>query len=111
MQRRNGWKQKNLSANFMSGMSGDLKQQDRSSVDACSTIVPVAVQGVYSAGADRLLYTLEAGEVGGIFNLERFVPINISGTSPPEYPQKTQEKRLFYSADFKVDRVDFHPDD
>ena len=54
---------------------------------------------------------LEAGEVGGIFNLERFVPINISGTSPPEYPQKTQEKRLFYSADFKVDRVDFHPDD
>ena len=109
MQRRNGWKQKNLSA-FMPGMSGDLQQQDRSRVDACSTIVPVAVQGVCPTGADRLLYTLEAGEVGGIFTLERFVPINISGTSPPEYPQKTKEKRLFHSADFKVDRVDFHPD-
>jgi hypothetical protein len=87
-QRRNGWKQKNASANFMpGGMSGDISQ-DRSSI-------PVMVQGVCATSADRLLYTLEAGEVGGIFSLDR---------------QATREKRLFHSADFKVDRVDFHPE-
>jgi hypothetical protein len=87
-QRRNGWKQKNAIANFMpGGMSGDISQ-DRSSI-------PVMVQGVCATSADRLLYTLEAGEVGGIFSLDR---------------QATREKRLFHSADFKVDRVDFHPE-
>jgi hypothetical protein len=97
MQRRNGWKQKNMAANFMpAGMSGDAQSQDRSNV-------PIAVQGVCPTSADRLLYTLEAGEVGGIFTLERFaLPVNDR--------QKTKEKRLFHSADFKVDRVDFHPE-
>ncbi len=110
IQRRNGWKQKNLSASFMpNGLSADVQQQDRARVEAATGIVPVAVQGVCPTGADRLLYTLEAGEVGGIFTLERFVPVNISGADPVEH-QKTKEKRLFHSAEFKVDRVDFHPD-
>jgi hypothetical protein len=104
LQRRNGWKQKNLMANFMpGGMSGDLKQ-DRS-------LIPVAVQGVCPTSADRLLYTLEAGEIGGIFTLERFaVAVNVGEAAPLENRLKTREKRLFHSADFKVDRVDFHPD-
>lgn len=88
MQRRNGWKQKNVMANFMpGGMSGDISKPD--------SIVPVTVQGVCPTSADRLLYTLEAGEIGGIFTLDC---------------QATNEKRLFHSADFKVDRVDFHPE-
>jgi hypothetical protein len=89
-QRRNGWKQKNAIANMLpGGMSGDLSSSlDRSTI-------PVMVQGVCATGADRLLYTLEAGEVGGIFTLDR---------------QATREKRLFHSADFKVNRVDFHPE-
>jgi hypothetical protein len=107
LQRRNGWKQKNPMANLMAGGgAGDLHQPDRS-------IIPVAVQGVCPTSADRLLYTLEAGEIGGIFTLERFttVGINLGGgiTSAAQQPQ-TREKRLFHSADFKVDRVDFHPD-
>jgi hypothetical protein len=105
MQRRNGWKQKNLATNFMPvGMSTDPKQE-RSSV-------PVAVQGVCPTSADRLLYTLAAGEVGGIFALERLgVSIDTIGQDPvPAHPQKTREKRLFHSADFKVDRVDFNPE-
>jgi hypothetical protein len=105
MQRRNGWKQKNVAANFMPpGMSGDLQQQDRSNV-------PVAVQGVCPTSADRLLYTLEAGEVGGIFSLDRLgVSIDVGGAAPLENHPKTREKRLFHSADFKIDRVDFHPE-
>ncbi|WP_310426654.1 hypothetical protein [Chamaesiphon sp. VAR_48_metabat_135_sub] len=112
MQRRNNWKQKSLTANFMSGgMSGDV-QQDRS-------IVPVAVQGVCPTSADRLIYTLEAGEIGGIFTLERFAAphrvgaienLSLNATSTLEYRQQTREKRLFHSANFKVDRIDFHPD-
>jgi hypothetical protein len=109
MQRRNNWKQKSLTANFMSaGISGDV-QPDRS-------IVPVAVQGVCPTSADRLLYTLEAGEIGGIFTLERFTaPQSVgvgdklsSGKASPR--EQTREKRLFHSAEFKVDRIDFHPD-
>jgi hypothetical protein len=104
IQRRNGWKQKNIAANFMpAGMSGGLKP-DRSSV-------PVAVQGVCPTGADRLLYTLEAGEVGGIFTLERFVtPVTVGEAKVPAPRQQTKEKRLFHSADFKIDRVDFNPE-
>ena len=79
-QRRNSWKQK------QGGVSGDISQQDRQGI-------PVMVQGVCSTSADRLLYTLEAGEIGGIFTLDR---------------EATREKRLFHSSDFKVDRVDFH---
>jgi hypothetical protein len=103
-QQRHGWKQKNPMANFMpSGSSGDLKQ-DRSHVS-------VAVQGVCPTSADRLLYSLEAGEIGGIFTLERFTPAaSVAGVANPEPRPKTLEKRLFHSADFKVDRVHFHPD-
>jgi hypothetical protein len=87
-QRRDGWKQKNVMANFMpGGVSGDISQTE--------SIVPVTVQGVCPTSGDRLLYTLEAGEIGGIFTLDH---------------QATKEKRLFHSADFKVDRVDFHPE-
>lgn len=101
-QRRNGWKQKNAMPNFMpAGISGDI-QMDRSNVQ-------VAVQGVCSTSADRLLYTLEAGEVGGIFTLERFGgSIAIDGKPQPDLHQKTREKRLFHSAEFKIDRVDFN---
>jgi hypothetical protein len=104
MQQRNSWKQKSVAANFMPvGMSGALKP-DRSNV-------PVAVQGVCPTGADRLLYTLEAGEVGGIFTLERFVtPVTIDAAKPPVQRQQPKEKRLFHSADFKIDRVDFNPE-
>lgn len=102
MRRRNGWKQKNVAANFMP--TGDLKQQARSNVS-------VAVQGVCPTSADRLLYTLEAGEVGGIFTLDRLgVSIDVGGAAPLESRPKTREKRLFHSADFKIDRVDFHPE-
>jgi hypothetical protein len=103
-QRRDGWKQKSVTANLMpAGMSGALKS-DRSHV-------PVAVQGVCPTGADRLLYTLEAGEVGGIFTLERFVtPAAISEVKAPAPRQQPKEKRLFHSADFKIDRVDFNPE-
>jgi hypothetical protein len=103
MQRRNGWKQKNVATNFLSaGISLDPKQ-DRA-------IVP-AVQGVCPTSADRLLYTLAAGEVGGIFALERLGASSVEaiGQNPaPAHAQKTREKRLFHSADFKIDRVDFN---
>jgi hypothetical protein len=104
MQRRNGWKQKNTTAKFtLAGMSPDA-QEERPQV-------PIAVQGVCPTSADRLLYTLEAGEVGGIFTLERFAAgINLGGVAAPESRQQTKEKRLFHSADFKVDRVDFQPE-
>lgn len=94
MQRRNGWKQKNAMTNFMPGMSG---------AGSSSGSMPIAVQGVCPTSADRLLYTLEAGEVGGIFTLEQLA---ISARER----QQPKEKRLFHSADFKVDRVDFHPE-
>jgi hypothetical protein len=104
LQRRNGWKQKSVTANLMpAGMSGAVKH-DRSNV-------PVAVQGVCPTGADRLLYTLEAGEVGGIFTLEKFAtPIPVAQAKAPVPRQQTKEKRLFHSADFKIDRVDFNPE-
>ena len=100
LQRRNGWKQKSM---MTVGGSGDPKQPD-------SGVVAVAVQGICSTGADRLLYSLEAGEVGGIFTLERS-PIALNGSSATtlESRPKTKEKRLFHSADFKIDRVDFNP--
>jgi hypothetical protein len=114
MQRRNDWKQKNPTTNLTpAGMSGDGKQQDRSSRGDASaaTLVSVAVQGVCPTSADRLLYTLEAGEIGGIFALDRFSgAATVGGVAPLENRQKTREKRLFHSADFKVDRVDFQPD-
>ncbi|WP_295613851.1 hypothetical protein [Chamaesiphon sp. GL140_3_metabinner_50] len=100
-QQRNGWKQKSV-ANLMPAGMGQDRQPDRSKV---------AVQGVCPTSADRLLYTLAAGEVGGIFTLEQFAPmVNIGGTAAPVARPQTKEKRLFHSADFKVDRVDFHPE-
>ncbi len=95
-QRRNGWKQKNPMANFLpGGVSGD--------VSASESSVQIAVQGVCPTSADRLLYTLEAGEIGGIFTIDRLA---VSANDL----QQPKEKRLFHSADFKVDRIDFHPD-
>lgn len=110
LQRRNGWKQKNLSPNFMPNGSSRNVQQQESRVETSAPILPVAVQGVCPTGADRLLYTLAAGDIGGIFTLERFGTIDLNGTSPIEQQQKTKEKRLFHSADLKFDRLDFHPD-
>ena len=104
MQRRNSWKQKNVTPSFLPAGMGQDRQQDRANV-------PIAVQGVCPTSADRLLYTLEAGEVGGIFTLERFAPaVQIGGAAMPAPRPQTREKRLFHSADFKVDRVDFHPE-
>jgi hypothetical protein len=103
MQRRNSWKQKNVTPSFLPAGMGQDRQPDRQ--------VPIAVQGVCPTSADRLLYTLEAGEVGGIFTLERFATtVQIGGSAAPEPRTQTREKRLFHSADFKVDRVDFHPE-
>ena len=94
-QRRNGWKQKNTMANFLpAGISGNIANTD--------TNVQIAVQGVCPTSADRLLYTLEAGEIGGIFTLEQLA---VSA----DRSQQPKEKRLFHSADFKVDRVDYQP--
>ena len=93
LQRRNGWKRKHA---MSTGLSGDVSPSGQS-------IVPIAVQGVCPTSADRLLYTLEAGEDGGIFTLERLAA-SISDRQQPK------EKRLFHSADFKVDRIDFHPE-
>jgi hypothetical protein len=94
-QRRNGWKQKNTMANFLpAGMSGEVTGAESS--------VQIAVQGVCPTSADRLLYTLEAGEIGGIFTLEQLA---VSA----DRSQQPKEKRLFHSADFKVDRVDYQP--
>ena len=100
LQRRNGWKQKNL----LPVGAADAKQPN-------SGVVSVAVQGICSTGTDRLLYSLEAGEVGGIFTLERspIVLNHVNGAAMLETRPKTKEKRLFHSADFKIDRVDFHP--
>jgi hypothetical protein len=113
-QQRNGWKQKNVTANLMSGgMSADGDRHHSSRGEApSSSNVSVAVQGVCPTSADRLLYTLEAGEVGGIFTLERFAgTIDVLGKATPlDTRPRTREKRLFHSADFKVDRVDFHPE-
>ena len=92
MQRRNGWKRKHA---MSTGLAGDVSPAD--------AVVPIAVQGVCPTSADRLIYTLEAGEVGGIFTLER-LPVSISDRQQPK------EKRLFHSADFKVDRIHFHPE-
>jgi hypothetical protein len=103
MQRRNSWKQKNVTPSFLPAGMGQDRHQERH--------VPIAVQGVCPTSADRLLYTLEAGEVGGIFTLERFATtVHIGGAAKPEARPQTREKRLFHSADFKVDRVDFHPE-
>jgi hypothetical protein len=89
MQRRNSWKQNNVIPNLIpSGLVGDRGSQE-------SGILPVAVTGVCQTNSDRLLYTLEAGEVGGIFALDC---------------QQSNEKRLFHSADFKVQDLDFHPE-
>ena len=111
-QRRNGWKQKNTTANLMSaGILPDAKQDRSSSAEASPTNISIAVQGVCPTSADRLLYTLAAGEVGGIFTLERFAATaHLDATAAVEPLLRTKEKRLFHSADFKVDRVDFHPE-
>ena len=104
IQRRNGWKQKNITPSFLPAGMGQDRQPERAHV-------PIAVQGVCPTSADRLLYTLEAGEVGGIFTLERFATaVTVGGATSPEPRQQTREKRLFHSADFKIDRVDFHPE-
>jgi hypothetical protein len=95
MQKRNGWKQKNLMGNLLSGGgSGDNSQPDRE-------VLPVAVRGICPTSEDGLLYTLEAGEIGGIFTLD------LPDRSLPDR-DRAKEKRLFHSADFKVEHVDFH---
>jgi hypothetical protein len=95
MQKRNGWKQKNQIGNLLSGGgSGDNNQPDRE-------VLPVAVRGICPTSEDGLLYTLEAGEIGGIFTLD------LPDRSLPE-GDRAKEKRLFHSADFKVEHVDFH---
>jgi hypothetical protein len=95
MQKRNGWKQKNLMGNLLSAAgSGDNSQQDRQ-------VLPVAVRGICPTSNDGLLYTLEAGEIGGIFTL------GLPDRSLPDR-DRAKEKRLFHSADFKVEHVDFH---
>ncbi len=112
MHKRNGWKQKNPIGNLLSGGgSEDSSQQNRQ-------VLPVAIRGICPTSEDRLLYTLEAGEIGGIFTLSLPVggeqsPVEnrslpVGGASPVENRDKTKEKRLFHSADFKVEHVDFH---
>jgi hypothetical protein len=89
MQRRNGWKQQSLMASLVpSGTIGNRAATEQH-------ILPVAVKGVCPIDRNRLLYALEAGDVGGIFTLDC---------------QGKNEKRLFHSADFKVEQLDFHPD-
>jgi hypothetical protein len=95
MQKRNGWKQKNPIGNLLSGGgSGDISQPDRQ-------VLPVAVRGICPTSEDGILYTLEAGEIGGIFTL------GLPDRSLPDC-DRAKEKRLFHSADFKVEHVDFH---
>jgi hypothetical protein len=97
MQKRNGWKQKNLMGNLLSGVgSADPSQQDRE-------VLPVTVRGICPTSEDGLLYTLEAGEIGGIFTLD--LP---DRSLPDRDRDKAKEKRLFHSAEFKVEHVDFH---
>jgi hypothetical protein len=104
MQKRNGWKQKNPIGNLLSGGgSGDRSQQD-------GQVLPVTVRGICPTSEDRILYTLEAGEIGGIFTLD----LPVGGKPAPVENRsllagdRAKEKRLFHSADFKVEHVDFH---
>ncbi len=103
MERRNGWKQKNVIGNFMSaGLSGEVHQGDRQGL-------PIVMRGVCPTSEDGLLYTLEAGEIGGIFTLDLPKPsLPERDRSVQGFRQQAKEKRLFHSADFKVEHVDFH---
>jgi hypothetical protein len=83
-QRRNSWKQPTPF-----GAMTLVKEGDREAGG-----LAVAIKGVCPTRTNRLLYSLEAGEVGGIFALD--LP-------------NSQEKRLFHSADFKIQQLDYNP--
>jgi hypothetical protein len=89
MQRRNAWKNQNIMANFLPpGMVQSLEEQ-------MQPALPVAFRGLCRGGDGRLIYTLEAGDVAGIFTLDH---------------AKSAEQRLFHGSDFKVQHLDFHSD-
>jgi hypothetical protein len=89
MQRRNAWKNQNIMANFLPpGLAQGLEEQ-------MQPATPVAFRGLCQGENGQLIYTLEAGEVAGIFSLNQ---------------AKSSEQRLFHGSDFKVQHLDFHSD-
>lgn len=89
MQRRNAWKNQNMMANFLPpGLAQNLEEQ-------MQPTVPIAFRGLCQGSDGQLIYTLEAGDVAGIFSLDQV---------------KSSEQRLFHGSDFKVQHLDFHGD-
>lgn len=88
MKQKNAWKDQGLKSMMApSGVAQIIDQQPEASVN-------VAIASLCNATADTLLYALDAGTVGGIFSFE---------------PRSDKENRLFHNSDFKVNHLDFDP--
>jgi hypothetical protein len=93
MQKRHSWKQQSTASFLPAGFARDGEMN--------GTGLAVTIKGICQTPSNRLLYALEAGEVGGIFTIE--LPQQDLGDRRNGY-----EKRLFHSADFKVQQLDFN---
>jgi hypothetical protein len=91
-QKRNSWKQ-NAGANFLP--LGIARETGDRGLD-----LAVSIRGMCQTPSRKLLYALEAGEVGGIFTIDL--------DRDPQFDRHGYEKRLFHSADFKVEQLDFN---
>ncbi|MBF2007813.1 MAG: hypothetical protein IGS49_20755 [Chlorogloeopsis fritschii C42_A2020_084] len=86
-QRRKAWKNRGLMEMMLPpGVVEQMQQQPEAKLN-------VVINSLCQGEKGKLLYALEAGDVGGIFILE---------------PAREHEQRLFHNADFQVGYLSFH---
>ncbi|WP_026735823.1 hypothetical protein [Fischerella sp. PCC 9605] len=88
-QQRKAWKNRGLMEMMLPpGVVEQMQQQPEAKLN-------VVISSLCKGEKGKLIYALEAGDVGGIFTLE---------------PSREHEQRLFHNADFQVGYLSFHPE-
>lgn len=86
MQRSKAWKDRGLRSMTMPpAMAKQLEQQ-------AEATIPVLITSLCTAQPGKLMYALEADDLGGLFQFE---------------PQTQREERLFHNTEFRVSDLDF----
>lgn len=88
IQRRQAWKDRGLRSMTMPPEM--IKQME----SQAETVAPVAIASICQEKPGRLLYSLEAEDLGGLFRFQ---------------PESDREDRLFHSTDFRVSHLHFSP--
>ncbi len=89
IQRNKAWKNRGIMEMMLPpGMLQQMEQQPEATVN-------VGIASLCIGESGRLLYALEAGDVGGIFAFD---------------PASDREDRLFHNAEFRVSHLDFDPE-